>query len=156
CGYRLFDALFSKAIQLAVQVHHQVRFSQGGRAKLNLPLPRSDITMLCSTMKRYSKSPLTMACKLDWTPAARISSLMVSRVMVPIGAPSRFPTPPLSKMPPITFEAIAFISNNAPFPILPAPVVMRYTKPEIPAVNPQITYEKNLVLFTLIPSIRAL
>ncbi len=36
-------------------------FSQGGRASLNFLLPRNDITMLCSTMKRYSKSPLTIA-----------------------------------------------------------------------------------------------
>ena len=36
-------------------------FSQEGRASLNFLLPRNDITMLCSTMKRYSKSPLTIA-----------------------------------------------------------------------------------------------
>jgi hypothetical protein len=35
--------------------------SQGGRAILNFLLPRNDITTLCSTMKRYSKSPLTIA-----------------------------------------------------------------------------------------------
>jgi hypothetical protein len=35
--------------------------SQGGRAILNFLLPRNDITPLCSTMNRYSKSPLTIA-----------------------------------------------------------------------------------------------
>ena len=35
--------------------------SQGGRSILNFLLPRNDITTLCSTMKTYSKSPLTIA-----------------------------------------------------------------------------------------------
>ncbi len=37
--------------------------------------------------------------------------------------------------------AIAFISNPAAFPTLPAPVVMMYTKPAIPDSNPQSRYE---------------
>ena len=139
-----------------VSFNHWRAFSHEGKASRNLLLPRNDITTLCNTMKRYSRSPLTIACRLDWTPAARISSLMVRRLIVPMGAPSKFPTPPLSRMPPITFEAIALISNKAPFPILPAPVVIRKIKPEIPAVNPQISIGEEDRLLDVDPGIRAL
>ena len=40
-------------------------FSHGGRASLNSLLSRNAIMMLCSTMKRYSKSPATIACRFD-------------------------------------------------------------------------------------------
>jgi hypothetical protein len=52
-GYPWFSAFFLPCSQGGC--------SQGGRAILNFLLPRNDITTLCSTMKRYSKSPLTIA-----------------------------------------------------------------------------------------------
>ena len=92
----------------------------------------------------------------SFSPLATTIFLMVVSVMVPKKVPATLPTPPVRSVPPMMEDAMAFISIPAAFVAFPAPVCIMNTYPEIPLKIPLKTYVINLVLLTLIPSIRAL
>ena len=95
-------------------------------------------TTLCSRIKKHSMAPVVMLCHQgSRRPEVVTMDLLVLRVSTPKKVPITLPTPPVSSVPPMMEEAMAFISAAVAFVALPAPVCIINTKPAIPLRMPQ-------------------
>ena len=100
-------------------------------------MPRLERTMLWSRMKKQSMAPVVMLCHQgSLSPDVVTMDLMVVRVSTPKKVPMTLPTPPVSRVPPIMEDAMAFISDAVALVAFPAPVCIMNTNPAMPDRSP--------------------
>ena len=111
----------------------------------------------CKTIKKQSNADNTILThQLDSVPWVVIKLDMEPLINTPNSVPNGVPTPPLSRVPPITADEMASISSPFACSTNPAQLLRQKRNPPMPAKSPFNIYAHSLVLRTLIPIIRAL
>ena len=97
----------------------------------------TNINTLCNTMKKHKSAERTILFHHEESvPLQRIKVSIVALINTPKNEPTTVPTPPVSKVPPITAEEIASISKPRACSTNPLVVLRQNTKPANEARKP--------------------